>query len=163
MDNLTQDINMMQPARVHLTRDGYDEIQAELEKLKTKEPAAVERVTKAREFGDLNENSEYHAAREDLAMIQGRLEELEDLLARATIIRKSRKNGVVSLGSTVTIHANKSEMTYVIVGEFEADPLKKRISADSPLGKALLGRKVNEEVEFEAPVGKVIYTIKKIN
>lgn len=163
MIDSTQNINVMQPVRVHLTQEGYSEIEAEIQKLKTKEPAAVDRVTKAREFGDLTENSEYHAAREDLAMIQGRLEELESLLARAVIIKKTRSNGSVALGSKVTVRANGADITYILVGEYEADPGKKRISTDSPLGKALMGRKVKEKVEFEAPVGKVIYTIKSIN
>lgn len=163
MDSMYQDINMMQPLKVHLTRTGYDELTEELEKLKSKEPSAVDRVTKAREFGDLSENSEYHAAREDLAMIQGRIEELEELLARAEIVKKARKNGAVSLGSEVTVQFDGKEITYVLVGEYEADPLKKKISIDSPLGRALLGKKPQEQVEIEAPVGKIIYTIKTIN
>lgn len=149
--------------RVHLTQQGYDELQQELEKLKAKEPKAVERVTKAREFGDLSENSEYHAAREDLALIQGRVEELEDLLARAKVIKSVGKVGSVKLGSTVTVYNADHEATYVLVGEYEADPLQKKISHDSPLGQALIGKKIGDTVEYEAPVGKVVYTIKHIN
>jgi transcription elongation factor GreA len=96
-------------------------------------------------------------------MIQGRIEELEDLLARSVLIKKAKKNGTVGLGSQVTVKYNGSETTYSIVGEYEADPMKQKISADSPLGKALLGKKVDEHVEFEAPVGKVVYTIKTIH
>jgi transcription elongation factor GreA len=154
---------MNMPLKVHLTQEGYDEIKAELDVLQLKHPAAVERVTKAREHGDLSENSEYHAAREDLSFIQGRIEELEDILARSIIIKNSKKNGQVDLGCKVTLLSSGKELTYTVVGEFEADPLKQKISADSPLGKALLGRKVNDEVEYEAPVGKIIYTIKKIH
>lgn len=149
--------------KVHLTREGVAELQAELDKLKAKEPKAVERVTKAREFGDLSENSEYHASREDLAMIQGRIDELEDLLARAVVIKNSGSASSVKLGSTVTVYNSDHEATYVVVGEYEADPISKKISHDSPLGKALLGRKIGETVEYEAPVGKIIYTIKHIN
>src|SRR4030042_5532105 len=89
--------------KVHLTAEGYDELQAELKKLSAKEPQAVDRVTKAREFGDLSENSEYHAAREDLALIQGRIEELEELLARASVIKSPSTRSVVDLGCRVTV------------------------------------------------------------
>lgn len=149
--------------RVQLTQAGLDELNAELTKLKDKEPAAVDRVTKAREFGDLSENSEYHASREDLAFIQGRIEELEDMVARSQVVKVSKNNGHVDIGCQVTVHADGKEHTFTIVGEFEADPLKQKISHDSPLGKALMGRKVGETVEFEAPVGKVMYAIKRIN
>jgi transcription elongation factor GreA len=150
--------------KVHLTQEGYDELQAELAKLKDKEPQAVARVSKAREFGDLSENSEYHAAREDLAMVQGRVEELEDLLARSVILDKKKKNGTVGLGCKVTVKNHEElEITYEVVGEYEADPGKYKISADSPLGRALLGKKVGEHAEFEAPIGKILYTINKIH
>lgn len=149
--------------KVHLTSEGYQELQGELEKLQEKYPKAVDRVTKAREYGDLSENSEYHAAREDLSFIMGRMNELEDLLARAEVINGVKKNGHVDLGCKVTLHANDKEMTFTIVGEYEADPTKQKISATSPLGKALMGRKPNEQIEYEAPVGKIIYTIKKVH
>lgn len=149
--------------KVHLTSDGLNELKTELNKLKTREPDAVDRVTKAREFGDLNENSEYQAAREDLSLIQGRIDELEDLIARATVIKNKSGKSKVDIGCTVTVDHKGKELTYIVVGEFEADPIKQKISHDSPLGRALLGKKVGEAVEFEAPVGKVVYTIKKIH
>lgn len=149
--------------RISMTQSGLSELKDELAKLKTKEPKAIDRVAKAREFGDLSENSEYHAAREELAFIQGRIEELEEMIARAQIVAgNGQKNGHVDIGCQVTVHANGVEQTYTIVGEFEADPAKKKISQDSPLGKALMGKKVGESVEFEAPVGKVQYLIKSI-
>ncbi len=149
--------------KVHLTQEGFNELQAEVNELKAKLPQAVDRVAKAREHGDLSENSEYHAAREDLSFVQGRVEELEEVLGHATIIKNSSGDSV-SLGSQVTVltHDN-NEITFTIVGEYEADPHKKKISHDSPLGKALFGKKVTEHVEYEAPVGKIIYKIKKIN
>lgn len=156
--NMT-DLNL----KVQMTQAGLDELKDELTKLKDKEPQAVDRVQKAREFGDLSENSEYHAAREDLAFIQGRIEELEDMIARVQVVTASNgKSDKVDIGCQVTVHANGAEHTYTIVGEFEADPMKKKISHDSPLGKALMGRKVGETVEFEAPVGRVTYTVKQI-
>lgn len=150
--------------KVQLTPEGLTELQEELQLLQAKEPGAVARVTRAREMGDLSENSEYHAAREDLAFIQGRLEELEDLLGRVEVITNGKSNGQVHLGCTVTVHTqDKKELEFVIVGEYEADPLKKKISADSPLGRALLGKKPKDVVEFEAPIGKVVYTIKHVH
>ncbi len=149
--------------KVHLTQDGFNDLQAEVNDLKAKLPQAVDRVAKAREHGDLSENSEYHAAREDLAFIQGRIEELEDVLGHAAIIKTSNSDAV-SLGSLVTVLTqDDQEITFTIVGEYEADPNKKKISHDSPLGKALFGKKVTEKVEYEAPVGKIIYKIKRIN
>jgi transcription elongation factor GreA len=149
--------------KISMTQSGLDELKEELAKLKDKEPEAIDRVAKAREFGDLSENSEYHAAREDLAFIQGRLEELEEMVARVQVISSNgTKNGHVDIGCQVTIHANGTEQTYTIVGDFEADPIKKKISHDSPLGKALMGKKVGESVEFEAPVGKIQYEIKNV-
>jgi transcription elongation factor GreA len=149
--------------KVILTKEGYEELKGELNVLNKKLPEAIERVTRAREYGDLSENSEYHAAREDLAFIQGRADELEEIIARAKVLEPVKSNGVADLGCKVTVHANGNEVTYILVGEYEADPTKKKISVESPLGQALLGKKVNEEVEFEAPVGKVIYTVKKIH
>jgi transcription elongation factor GreA len=149
--------------KVHLTQEGFDELKEEFSRLQAKEPQAVDRVTKAREFGDLAENSEYHAAREDLAIIQGRLEELEDLLARAQVLKGASKSGKVDLGCKVTVTHEGNEVTFILVGDYEADPQKRKISHDSPLGQALIGKAVGEKVEFEAPVGKVVYTIKKID
>ena len=151
------------PHRVSLTEQGYTELAEELRVLRDEKlPKAIDRVAQARAHGDLSENSEYHSAREDLAFIEGRKDELETLVARAQIVKKTRKS-FIDLGSKVTVKANGSSHTYDIVGEYEADPLKKKISHSSPLGKALSGKKVGEEVEFDAPVGKVIYKIEKIH
>ena len=148
---------------VYLTRVGLAELQKELDELtKKKLPAAIERVARARDFGDLMENSEYHAAREDLSMLEGRVEELEELFKKAVVITAKQRQ-TVDLGCRVTVQTNGQTHVFEIVGEWEADPLKKKISAESPLGKSLVGRKVGEEVEFEAPAGKIVYTIKKIH
>jgi transcription elongation factor GreA len=85
------------------------------------------------------------------------------MIVRVQVVTTSGKKNKVDIGSEVTIHANGVEHTYTVVGEFEADPLKKKISHDSPLGKALMGKKAGDTVEYEAPVGKVTYTVKKIN
>ena len=153
----------MGSTHIQLTKQGFEELQSDLQKLKVKEPQAIKRVAHAREHGDLSENSEYHAAREDLAFIQGKIEELEDILAQAKIISKVNKKSV-AFGSAVSVVTESGdEVSFTIVGEYEADPAKKRISHDSPLGKALIGKKIDDMVEFEAPVGKVFYTIKHIS
>ena len=149
--------------KFNLTQQGYDELVEELAKLRDEKlPAAIDRVAQARSHGDLAENSEYHSAREDLAFIEGRVEELEALIAHAQIVTPTKKN-IIDLGSKVTVSAGGENHTYHIVGEYEADPMQKKISHSSPLGKALTGKKVGEEVEFEAPIGKVIYKIEKIH
>ena len=152
-----------QNVKIQFTVAGLAEIQAELAELKNvKLPAAIDRVARARDFGDLSENAEYHAAKEELAFIEGRIEELESIVGKAVVI-KNNSNGAVGLGCKVTVEQSGKDHTYEIVGEWEADPINKKISHTSPLGQALLGKKKGEAVEFEAPAGKVIYKIKKIH
>lgn len=148
---------------VVLTQEGYDEIVTELTELqKVKLPVAIERVATARSFGDLSENSEYHAAREDLAFMEGRISELEVLVNKAKVVKVKKGRTTIAVGSTVTVHVGKSKHTYKIVGEWEANPAEKKISESSPLGTALVGKKVGEEIEVEAPAGKVKYQIAEI-
>lgn len=150
--------------KIQFTASGLTEIQSELESLKSsKLSSAIERLARARDFGDLSENAEYHAAKEELAFIEGRIEELEDIVLRAEIVGNKKSNGAVDIGCKVTVTVKGKDHTYEIVGEWEADPLKKKISHTSPLGQALVGKKKGEQVEFEAPAGKVIYKIKKIH
>ena len=150
--------------KIQFTPAGLAEIKTELDELKDKKlPAAIERVARARDFGDLSENAEYHAAKEELSFIEGRVEELEDIIKKAEVVKTSNGNGKVDLGCKVTVEVKGKEYTYDVVGEWEADPLSKKISHTSPLGQALMGKKQGEAVEFEAPAGKVIYKIKKIH
>lgn len=156
------------PKQVHLTKEGRKEISDELKVLKDEKlPKAIERVARARDFGDLTENAEYHSAREDLSFIEGRVEELETLLARTKLISDKGpgkgKVKQVKLGSKVTVNGNGQSHIFTVVGEWEADPTNKKISHESPLGKALVGKKKGEELEIEAPAGKVNYTITKIH
>lgn len=148
--------------KVQLTLTGYNELVKELEELKGKLPAAIDRVAKAREFGDLSENAEYHAAREDHANMVGRIDELEDIINRANIMPTTTSTTQVGVGSKVQVEINGTAHTFVIVGEWEADPAQKKISHESPLGRALMGHKAGEKVEVDAPAGKVIYHIKEI-
>jgi transcription elongation factor GreA len=157
---------MSQPAiqRVQMTPLGYGQLVEELKRLETVGLAAgIDRVAKAREFGDLSENSEYHSAREDLAALEGRIEELRDIISRVTVVDIKRSGEEeVGIGSVVMVGINGKEHEFSIVGEWEADPAAKKISHESPLGKALIGKKVGEIVEVEAPAGKVTYSIKSV-
>lgn len=150
---------------VTLTQEGYDELIAELKDIKEEKlPKAIERVATARSFGDLSENSEYHAAREDLSFLEGRIAELEALLSKAKVIKQKKgKQTNISVGSTVTVHVGKTKHVYQIVGEWEANPKEKKISESSPLGKALIGKKIGEEIEVEAPAGKIKYKVADIS
>ncbi|KKS91434.1 MAG: Transcription elongation factor GreA [Candidatus Collierbacteria bacterium GW2011_GWC2_43_12] len=150
--------------RVQMTPLGYGQLVEELKKLETTGLAeGIDRVAKAREFGDLSENSEYHSAREDLAALEGRIEELRDIISRVTVVDIKRSGEEeVGIGSVVMVGINGKEHEFSIVGEWEADPAAKKISHESPLGKALIGKKVGENVEVEAPAGKVTYSIKSV-
>jgi len=150
--------------RVQMTPLGYRQLVDELKQLEsTGLPEAIERVAKAREFGDLSENAEYHSSREDLATLEGRIEELKDIITRVNVvdIKKSGEEEV-GIGSVVMVSINGSQHEFSIVGEWEADPAAKKISHESPLGKALVGRKVGDNVEVEAPAGKVTYIVKSV-
>ncbi len=154
---------MKQNDKVHLTLTGYNELVAELEDLKTnKLPTAIERVSRAREFGDLSENAEYHQSRDDHATLVGRIDELSDILNRSQIIQATTSKTQVGVGSKVKVAINGTTHEFTIVGEWEADPAEKKISHESPLGKALMGKGVGDKVEVTAPAGKVIYSIKEI-
>lgn len=150
---------------VVMTPAGYQELIDELKLIKDEKlPKAIERVAVARSFGDLSENSEYHAAREDLSFLEGRVSELEEVLMKAKVItKKGGKKSTIDLGSMVTVHIGRTKHVYQIVGEWEANPKDKKISESSPLGKALLGKKLGDEVEVDAPAGKVKYKIADIS
>ncbi len=153
----------MKNNKVNLTLTGYNELMAELADLKdNKLPAAIDRVATARAFGDLSENAEYHSARDDHAALVGKIEELTDILARSQIIQTTTSKSQVGVGSKVKLAINGTTHEFTIVGEWEADPAEKKISHESPLGKALIGKAVGDKVEVSAPAGKVIYHIKEI-
>ncbi|MEK7159942.1 MAG: transcription elongation factor GreA [Patescibacteria group bacterium] len=154
----------MDARKIYLTKEGLDELKKEHEGLiKVKRPDILERVSQARSMGDLSENAEYVAAREELSFIDGRIDELEELIKQAVLIQETHSKGQVKLGSTVTVTIKGKKEVFTVVGEWEADPHEKKISHESPLGKALLGKKVGEKVEVEAPAGIVIYTIASVS
>ncbi len=142
-----------------MTKDGLAELKAEHEELvNVKRPANVKRLSDARELGDLSENSEYSAAKQDLAFIDGRIAELEEILHGAKVISTHKKDQI-DLGCKVTLTVKGKKEVFTLVGEWEADPASKKISHSSPLGKALLGKKQGEEAEVEAPAGKILYKV----
>ncbi len=156
----------MDAKKIYLTKDGLEELKKEYEELaKVKRPDVLARVSQARSMGDLSENAEYVAAREELSFIDGRIDELEELTKQAVLIQESHSKGnhIVKLGSTVTVHIKGKKEVFTVVGEWEADPKDKKISHESPLGKALLGKKIGEKVEVEAPAGKLAYTIVSVS
>jgi transcription elongation factor GreA len=142
-----------------VTKDGLKHLQEEFNHLlNVKRPEAVNRLAAARSHGDLTENSEYTSAKQDLAFIDGRISELELVLHEAKVVVSHSKKAV-DVGCKVTLNLGRKKEEFTIVGEWEADPLLKKISHSSPLGKALLGKKVGESVEVEAPIGKINYKI----
>lgn len=153
---------MDQHHHMMLTQDGLNELKNEFEEItNTKRPDAVKRLADARELGDLSENSEYAAAKQDLAFIDGRITELEDILRSAKVVSAHGKQ-TVDIGCKVTLHTNGKHEVFTVVGEWEADPMEKKISHESPLGKALLGKKSGDTIEVEAPAGKLAYKILSI-
>ena len=146
--------------KVQLTQHGLDNLQKEYEIfLKVRKPKAVTRLQTARSMGDLSENSEYSAAKDELVFVEGRIQEIEELLKNAEVVNNHSNGHVVSLGSIVSVEVNGEKQELQIVGEFEADPLNKKLSSTSPIGKALLNRKIHEEIEIEVPAGKMKYKI----
>jgi len=146
--------------QILLTKEGFDKLGLELaDFIKNKRPVAVERLHKAREMGDLSENSEYTAAKEDLAFTEGRIQELEEIIKRSHIVEKSVKKDFVTIGCKVTVSMNEVNEIFDIVGEIEADPMAKKLSSKSPIGKALIGKKCGELINIDIPNGKICYKI----
>ena len=146
-----------------MTAGGLAPLQDELKRLKSKErPAVIKAIAEAREHGDLSENAEYHAAKERQGFIEGRIQELEDVISRADVIDISKLSGsVVMFGATVCFadEDTDEETTYQIVGPYEADLDKKRISVQSPIARALIGKTVGDTTEVRAPGGVKSYEI----
>lgn len=135
---------------VSLTKDGKAELEKELEELKAQRPAIAERIATARAFGDLSENEEYSSARAEQKQVENRILEIEDILKSAKIIRNA-SHDKVAMGANVTFTLNGSKKTYSIVGSVEANPAEGKISDVSPIGVAMMGKKVGDT--FELPNG----------
>ncbi len=153
--------------RIPMTREGYDKVKAELDRMQTVEMLAVtKRIAAARSQGDLSENAEYHAAREDQGMLQARIDALKDKLARAYFIDPTTlKRDQVVFGASVRVEdlALGGEELFVLVGPGEEDYDNNKILVSSPIGQGLLGKKVGEVAEIDAPMGKLRFEVKEIS
>ena len=145
-----------------LTQAGVDELKAELGKLIAKRPEIADAIKSARELGDLAENAEYQSALAEKDRNENRISEVENILQSVEIIKKPRGDSKVQLGSSVKLKGNGATKEFQIVGTVEADPLNGKISDESPIGQALLGKKEGETVEIKTPDGLTSYKIADI-
>ncbi|HEU5121853.1 MAG TPA: transcription elongation factor GreA [Candidatus Saccharimonadales bacterium] len=145
-----------------ITDEGKAELEAELAELKSRRGDIADKIAEARDFGDLSENAEYDSAREEQGLVESRIAEIEDILLNAEIIKAGGKT-TVALGSKVELKTGKKTVVYSIVGPVEADPLEGKISNESPIGEALMGKKVGDTVSIATPKGEISYEIVKIS
>ena len=150
--------------KMPMLQEGYETLTADLKRLKAERPTIVDSIEEARAHGDLSENAEYHAAKERQGQVEASISDIEDKLSRAMIIDPTTLSGdKVVFGATVTLTDEESKtVRYQLVGQIEADANVGRISYNSPLGRALIGRQAGEDVEVSTPSGDRYYEIKKI-
>ncbi len=146
-----------------LTQSGVDELRAELDSLLANRANLAEAIRSARELGDLAENAEYQTARSDQEKSEGRVSEIENILANVEVIKKPNGAGKVQLGSTVKLKADGKTKEFQVVGTVEADPLNGKISDESPIGQALLGKKLGESVEIKTPADTTVFKVVEIS
>lgn len=148
----------------HLTQQGIDELKAELEHLIAKRLEVADAIKTARDQGDLSENAEYHAAKDEQQNVESRISEIEYILANVEVIAKPRGKGdKVQLGSSVQLKSNGKTKEFTVVGTVEADPLNGKISDESPIGRALMGKKIGDSVEIVTPVETATYKVAAIS
>lgn len=145
-----------------LTLDGKQELQTELEELRGRRVDIAEKIATARDFGDLSENAEYSSAKEEQSQVESRIAEIESILQNARLINPKDASDV-EVGNTVDLKTEGKSVTYTIVGSVEADPLEGKISDESPIGQALLGKKVGDKVTITTPKGETEYEVVKIS
>ena len=149
--------------KYYLTEKRLEELKEKLEDLKiNKRREIAERLKQAKEFGDLSENAEYQEAKEEQAFTEGRILELEHLVKTSIVAENNNNNDVVNIGNMVTVEKDGHQSDFTVVGSTEADPINGRISLESPLGDALLNKKVGDEATVDLPSGKAVYKILKI-
>ncbi len=147
----------------YLSQERLDELKVELNELKTKKRIEVsERLKRAKELGDLSENSEYFEAREEQSQVEGRIFELEEMIKNAVIIEKTTGTQTVAIGGTIEVSKDGAKYKFTIVGSSEARPEAGLLSNESPLGKGFLGKKAGDTVKIKTPKGEVSYKILKI-
>ena len=144
-----------------ITEAGRKELEAELADLKGRRGDIADKIAEARDYGDLTENAGYDSAREEQGLVETRIAEIEDILMNAEEI-KARKSSKVQLGSTVELKIGAKKYNYTLVGPVEADPLNGKISNESPIGVALLGKMVGDKATISTPKGNTTYTVESI-
>jgi transcription elongation factor GreA len=146
---------VMDERPVLLTKEGLRQLEVELEHLvQVRRAEIAERIRHARDFGDISENAEYTEAKNEQSLVEGRIQTLEAMVRNAVVIEdEPREAGVVAVGASVTVSDEDGDQTFAIVGAAEADPLRGRISNESPLGRALMGHRAGDEVEWTSPGG----------
>lgn len=147
----------------HLTEKGVAELEKEMNVLVSERSEISQRIKLAREFGDLSENAEYSAARQEQERAESRISEIDHILKNVDIISSPKNKGIVELGNSVDLKNDGESKTFTVVGSVEADPLNGKISDESPIGKALLGKKLGEDVEIVTPAKTTTYKIEKIS
>lgn len=147
----------------HLTKEGVAELKTELKGLVAQRGPVAERIKSAREFGDLAENAEYSSARLEQERLESRIGEIEHILQNVEVITKPKGDNKVQLGSTVKLKGNGASKEFQVVGTVEADPLNGKISDESPIGEALMGKAVGDEVEIKANAEVATYKITDIS
>lgn len=147
----------------HLTAEGIAELKTEHAELISQRTPIAERIKAAREFGDLAENAEYTSARQEQERVESRIGELEHILQNVEVIKKPKGDSKVQLGSCVSLKGNGKTKEFKVVGTVEADPLNGKISDESPIGQALLGKKVGDEVEITTPAETNTYKVVSIS
>lgn len=152
----------MENNATYVSQAGLDEMKKELEtRIKITRPEIAQRISEAKEMGDLSENFAYHEARDQQGQNESRIVMLQDMISNAVVVEE-KKGGSIGLGSTFKARSGKVEKTFEIVGENEASPMEGKISNVSPIGSAFLGRSVGEKVEVKAPSGIITYEITEI-
>ena len=149
-------------ALIRFTKEGFEKLKKDYEELKAERPDAVEHLKKARDMGDLSENGYYKASKAKLASIDGRLWKMSMDIKHALVIEDSKNSGI-DIGKTVTLANDKREMTYKVVGDLEANPSEGKISLLSPIGKAIAGKQLGDEIKITTPSGEVAYKIIKLS
>lgn len=150
---------------IPMTKTGYMKLQDEVEKLRNKIPDIQKAISEAREEGDLKENAEYHAARENLGMLEAKISDIESRLAQAKIMSNTTASDEILFGATVKVMdmTYDDEETYYLVGEGESDPMQNKITTTSPMGQAMLNKKVGEKFIVDAPAGQIEYKVLDIS
>ena len=148
----------------YLSKDGLEKLRAELDEMvSVKRPEVANRIHDAKEHGDLSENAEYEDAKNEQAFVEGRIQTLEAMIKNASLIDEHTSTDHVQIGSTVQVDGEDGRQSFTIVGSAEAKPAAGRISNESPVGRALLGRKKGEKVVVKVPAGDFTYTIIEIS